>query len=178
MAANDRQARWWWQASATAPAEQGENESYATASNGELDVMEIDEAREMDVDVFIDGECSSRTLLTSTRVYSLSKCFLLFWIVPGQHAKSEVKEPPLTLPESTHSFLFTEKMCSLPFQFGLWIAALSCGCLVLALINNLNRGSIPTNVDWSVRIAQYLSECRSEVLRFLLCTLLRLTRYD
>ena len=64
----------------------------------------------------------------------------------------------LRLPESTYSFLFTESTGSVPFVFGLGIAVMSYMCLVLALINNLQLDSIPTNVDLSVRIAQYLCE--------------------
>lgn len=72
-------------------------------------------------------------------------------------SKREYDEEALTLPASTHSFLFTEPFHSIPFQFGLGIAAMSYACLILALINNVKNGSIPANVDLSVRIAQYLS---------------------
>ncbi|KAL7549674.1 LOW QUALITY PROTEIN: hypothetical protein ACHAWF_012944, partial [Thalassiosira exigua] len=71
--------------------------------------------------------------------------------------KIDIRDEALTLPESTHSFLFTELVRSVPFVFGVGIAAMSYACLVLALINHLTRGSIPANVDWSVRTAQYLS---------------------
>ncbi|KAL7533329.1 hypothetical protein ACHAXR_009453 [Thalassiosira sp. AJA248-18] len=69
----------------------------------------------------------------------------------------DFREESLTLPESTHSFLFTEPVCSVPFLFSLGIAAISYGCLALALINNVKSGYIPTNVVVSVRVAQYLS---------------------
>ncbi|KAL7553920.1 hypothetical protein ACHAWF_017444 [Thalassiosira exigua] len=68
-----------------------------------------------------------------------------------------IHEEDLTLPESTHSFLFTEPVYSIPFLFSLGIAAISYACLILALLNNLTTGHIPANVDLSVRIAQYLS---------------------
>jgi hypothetical protein len=66
----------------------------------------------------------------------------------------------LTLPHSTHCFLFTEPMGSIPFLFGLVIAAMTYTCLALALTNSFeNDGAlpIPYNVVTSVRIAQYLA---------------------
>lgn len=42
-------------------------------------------------------------------------------------------------------------------MFGLAIAIMSYACLILALINNVKYGSVPANVNLSVRIAQYLS---------------------
>ena len=71
--------------------------------------------------------------------------------------QSTADEEALTLPESTHSFLFTERINSIPFYFGLGIAAMSYACLILALINNLQNGDVPANVSKAVRIAQYLS---------------------
>ena len=71
--------------------------------------------------------------------------------------QSTADEEALTLPESTHSFLFTEPINSIPFYFGLGIAAMSYACLILALINNLQNGDVPANVSKAVRIAQYLS---------------------
>ena len=67
------------------------------------------------------------------------------------------EEEPLTIPQSTHSFLFTEDINSMPFLFSVGIAGICCTCLLLALINNLQNGQVPANVDVSVRIAQYMS---------------------
>ena len=67
------------------------------------------------------------------------------------------EEEPITIPQSTHSLLFTEDINSLPFLFSLYITVISYICLILALINNLQNGKIPANVDLSVRIAQYMS---------------------
>jgi hypothetical protein len=64
----------------------------------------------------------------------------------------------LTIPESTHSFLFTEPVTSLPFLFSLYIAVMSYGCLIIALIDNLAHNDVPENVEISVRIAQYMGE--------------------
>ena len=50
------------------------------------------------------------------------------------------KEEVITLPESTHSFLFTEPVNSLPFAFGVGIAGISYTCLALSLQNNLTCG--------------------------------------
>ncbi|KAL9184898.1 hypothetical protein ACHAXT_002675 [Thalassiosira profunda] len=83
-------------------------------------------------------------------------------------ADSDVKDSlhpadPLMLPESTHSLLFIESICSLPWMFSFAIAMLSFMCLWLAFENNINSGSadnrfnIPANVTTSVRVAQYLS---------------------
>ena len=71
--------------------------------------------------------------------------------------QSTADEEALTLPESTHSFLFTEPINSIPFYFSVGIAAMSYACLILALINNLQNGDVPANVSKAVRIAQYLS---------------------
>ncbi len=70
---------------------------------------------------------------------------------------------PIKLPESTHSLFFTASLCSLPFLFALGVAALSIGCLALALINALDGGTalnpfnVPENISSSTRGAQYLS---------------------
>jgi hypothetical protein len=80
--------------------------------------------------------------------------------------KSDVKEyrgDPIKLPESTHSLFFVASFCSLPSLFAWGIAALSVGCLILALINALDGGTalnplnIPVNISSSTRGAQYLS---------------------
>ena len=70
---------------------------------------------------------------------------------------------PITLPESTHTLLFTEPIGSKPFALSVMIAAMSFLCLILALLNNLPRPGngvqdvIPANVGKSVKIAQYCS---------------------
>ncbi|KAL7537688.1 hypothetical protein ACHAXR_008009, partial [Thalassiosira sp. AJA248-18] len=69
----------------------------------------------------------------------------------------------ITLPQSTHTFLFTEKLCSLPFGFAFLILVISIACLALALCDNLdgstddnNALNVPANVTRSVRLAQFL----------------------
>ena len=69
----------------------------------------------------------------------------------------ERDEEAVTLPGSTHSFLFTENVKSLPYMFGVTIAGMSLTCLILALINNAQDWSVPANVAIEVKIAQYLS---------------------
>jgi hypothetical protein len=70
---------------------------------------------------------------------------------------------PITLPESTHTLLFTEPIKSKPFLFSVIIAAMSTLCLLLALMNNLPQAGegfkdiIPANVTPAVKAAQYCS---------------------
>lgn len=70
---------------------------------------------------------------------------------------------PITLPESTHTLLFTEPIKSKPFLFSVIIAAISTLCLILALVNNLPQPGdgfkdiIPANVTPAVKAAQYCS---------------------
>mmetsp|Transcript_21329 Transcript_21329/g.32560 ORF Transcript_21329/g.32560 Transcript_21329/m.32560 type:complete len:501 (-) Transcript_21329:217-1719(-) len=68
---------------------------------------------------------------------------------------------PITLPQSTHTLLFTEPVCSKSFQFSVAIATLSILCLLLALTNNGitldGIGQVPANVGMSVKIAQFAS---------------------
>ena len=66
--------------------------------------------------------------------------------------------------QSTHSFLFTEPTCSVPFWFAMVVIAISYTCLLLALFNNLfddyspgNPLSVPVGVPFYVKIAQYLA---------------------
>ena len=71
-----------------------------------------------------------------------------------------VDNDPITLPESTHTLLFTEPINSIPFCWALVIAAGSFLCLILALQDNPWRNfqnEIPANVPQNVRIAQYCS---------------------
>lgn len=69
----------------------------------------------------------------------------------------------IKLPQSTHSFLFTEKVFSQPFFLGLSVLCVSISCLVLALFDNLSGGTpgnklnVPANVPPAVRAAQYFS---------------------
>ena len=64
----------------------------------------------------------------------------------------------ISFPESTHSFLFTHPVNSVPFVFALMIAGVSSACLIIALIDNLKHSEIPVNVTTSVRAAQYMGE--------------------
>mmetsp|Transcript_11949 Transcript_11949/g.25217 ORF Transcript_11949/g.25217 Transcript_11949/m.25217 type:complete len:574 (+) Transcript_11949:205-1926(+) len=70
---------------------------------------------------------------------------------------------PITLPESTHSFLFSEPICSLGFLFAAFIVLLSYASLLLALVNNVTHGTadnplnVPYNVTFDVRISQYFA---------------------
>ena len=74
-----------------------------------------------------------------------------------KESSSTYEEEPLTIPQSTHSFLFTEPPTTMPFYFGLGISVMSFVCLILALVDNIENGEIPFNVPVTVRIAQYLS---------------------
>ncbi|KAL7454765.1 hypothetical protein ACHAWC_008115 [Mediolabrus comicus] len=69
--------------------------------------------------------------------------------------KNEYSEDdPIELTRSTHSLLFSEPVCSLPFLFAIIIAMMSFICLVLACYNNM-QDTVGVTVD--VRIAQYFS---------------------
>ena len=67
----------------------------------------------------------------------------------GQSNKKRPSEGPMqveyleaiTLPQSTHTLLFTEHVFSLPFGFAFLILILSIGCLALALSDNLDGGT-------------------------------------
>ena len=120
-------------------AQDWENESYTTAADKEPD-SELESESSLKDD--LPPPCSS-----SPRHLDLTI-----------DADSDGAEEILKLPESTHSFLFTEPVLSVPFVFGVGIAAISYTCLILALINNLTSGKVPSNVDVCVRIAQYLCE--------------------
>ena len=50
-------------------------------------------------------------------------------------------EETFQLPQSTHSLLFTEKICSLPFGVALSVFFISISCLILALFDNMSGGS-------------------------------------
>ena len=73
------------------------------------------------------------------------------------------REETLMLPHSTHTMLFTEDVCSLPFFFAMFVLFVSFSCLCLALWDGLGEGSpgnplgVPVNVSHQVRAAQYLS---------------------
>eukprot|EP00970_Alexandrium_tamarense_P018121 scaffold13320_cov215-Alexandrium_tamarense.AAC.5 len=76
--------------------------------------------------------------------------------------EEEEYDDEIQLTQSTHSFLFTEDICSLPFLFALTIVGMSYACLILALLDNLeesssdNRLGVPVQVGYQVRTAQYL----------------------
>jgi hypothetical protein len=74
-----------------------------------------------------------------------------------------IEEEAITFPQSTHSWLFTQHLLSLPFWFSVGIVALSYTCLILALVNIFEEWSpdnpfnVPYQVQPTVRIAQYLA---------------------
>jgi len=76
----------------------------------------------------------------------------------------------LSLPPSSHCFLFTEPVGSLPFVLCIGIALISNVCLALALANNLASGEIPVNVGLSIGIAKYLGEKIKLALQTSRCT--------
>ena len=64
------------------------------------------------------------------------------------------------MPESSHTFLFSEEICTVPFTFGMFIMIMSFLCLGLALADNLIDGiNPPVNVKLVVRVAQYMGKC-------------------
>src|SRR5210317_1295295 len=71
------------------------------------------------------------------------------------------EDDPIELTRSTHSLLFSEPVCSLPFLFAIIIAMMSFICLILACYNNMQDSSdgnylnVPVGVTIDVRIAQY-----------------------
>eukprot|EP00585_Thalassiosira_rotula_P005858 CAMPEP_0196159518 /NCGR_PEP_ID=MMETSP0910-20130528/46361_1 /TAXON_ID=49265 /ORGANISM="Thalassiosira rotula, Strain GSO102" /LENGTH=684 /DNA_ID=CAMNT_0041424439 /DNA_START=132 /DNA_END=2186 /DNA_ORIENTATION=+ len=82
----------------------------------------------------------------------------------GKSDLYESERDPVNLPESTHTLFFTHPVCSVPFGFATAIVVISIGCLVLAFSDNFSSGSnpgnrfgIPANVDFQVRVAQYLA---------------------
>lgn len=76
----------------------------------------------------------------------------------------------LSLPPSSHCFLFTEPVGSLPFVLCIGIALISNVCLALALANNLASGEIPVNVGLSIGIAKYLGKKIKLALQTSRCT--------
>ena len=52
----------------------------------------------------------------------------------GQHSS-------ITLPQSTHTLLFTTNVCSLPFAFAFMIFGIAITVLVLAMSDNLDGSS-------------------------------------
>mmetsp|Transcript_40394 Transcript_40394/g.87235 ORF Transcript_40394/g.87235 Transcript_40394/m.87235 type:complete len:579 (-) Transcript_40394:585-2321(-) len=82
----------------------------------------------------------------------------------GKSDLYESERDPVNLPQSTHTLFFTHPVCSAPFGFATAIVVISIGCLVLAFSDNFSSGSnpgnrfgIPANVDFQVRVAQYLA---------------------
>lgn len=64
----------------------------------------------------------------------------------------------INFPESSHSFLFTEPVKSIPFVFSLLIASMTYACLCIALFDNVSNKDVPVNVSSCVRAAQYMGE--------------------
>jgi hypothetical protein len=58
-----------------------------------------------------------------------------------QSSTPDDHEETFQLPQSTHSLLFTEKICSLPFGVALSVFFISISCLILALFDNMSGGS-------------------------------------
>ena len=77
--------------------------------------------------------------------------------IPLDLSDREHIKDPVQLPQSTHSLLFSEPVCSLPFAFAVGILLISFGCLGLAFVNNIDVNDVPVNVTPAVRGAQYLS---------------------
>ncbi|KAL7549956.1 hypothetical protein ACHAWF_013212 [Thalassiosira exigua] len=81
----------------------------------------------------------------------------------GNGVEEAKYQEAITLPQSTHTLLFTERVCSVPFGFALLILAVSVTCLVLALWDNLDGQTtwsplnVPPNVTSPVRVAKYAS---------------------
>ena len=73
----------------------------------------------------------------------------------GDDDDDESKEV-ITLPQSTHSLLFTEPVCSVSFFFGYAVFCISCSSLAFALIDALQPGgpgneyNIPADVAFTV----------------------------
>eukprot|EP00984_Skeletonema_dohrnii_P011244 scaffold4470_cov99-Skeletonema_dohrnii-CCMP3373.AAC.5 len=72
----------------------------------------------------------------------------------------DVDLDPITLPESTHTLLFTEPPKSIPYFISTCIIWLTLLCLYLAFFSNNgltfgNKELIPANVHGSVKAAQY-----------------------
>jgi len=69
----------------------------------------------------------------------------------------------VTLPQSTHSLLFTEPFCSISFGLGFAVLNITCLSLSFAFVDGLQSGgygndlNIPVNVSLTVRGAQYLA---------------------
>ena len=106
--------------------------------------------------------------LEQSRVASEERMNLLGEKVLGEGSSKSVTESvreegdKFELPESTYSLLITEDILSVPFAVGLVGAALSMMCLILALINELDKGTVgndlglPAGANTEVRVAQFL----------------------
>lgn len=72
-------------------------------------------------------------------------------------------EENIRLPQSSHSWIFTARLCSLPFWTAVGIVVISYTGLLLSFSNLLTEGEpgkllgVPCQVNPSVRIAQYLA---------------------
>lgn len=63
----------------------------------------------------------------------------------------------VAIPESTHSFLFTEPVRASPFWLGAGVAGVSGASLLIALIYNHKNSDVPVNVLSTVRCTQFLA---------------------
>jgi hypothetical protein len=81
----------------------------------------------------------------------------------GDGKDDDSVDDAITLPQSTHTLLFTEPIISRAFLQSVFIAGLSILCLLLALLNTEGaklggyKEVIPANVPHAVKIAQYAS---------------------
>ena len=81
----------------------------------------------------------------------------------GDGKDDDSVDDAITLPQSTHTLLFTEPIKSRAFVQSVFIAGLSILCLLLALLNTEGaklggyKEVIPANVPHAVKIAQYAS---------------------
>ncbi|KAL7552008.1 hypothetical protein ACHAWF_015220 [Thalassiosira exigua] len=93
-----------------------------------------------------------------------------------------IEEEAIVFPQSTHSWLFTQRASSSPFWFAVGIAVLSYTCLLLVLTDIFteyepgNPFAVPYQVSPAVRIAQYLAMLVSLIMEEELPTGLYLLR--
>lgn len=110
-----------------------------------------------------------------------SGAYLLFLLIPNTACDvsldvladfDQYVEEPILLPQSTNSLMYTEPICSIPFNYAFGVFVLSTLSLALAMANNLeggsrdnpfNRFNLPVQVDTSVRVAQYVGKLVIEI---------------
>lgn len=83
--------------------------------------------------LFDDGEWST-VRLQRMWINSINSIAHIISLVKDDNEATSAADEIITLPESTHSFLFTEPVGSAPFLFGVGIMLLSVTCLLLALV--------------------------------------------